>query len=209
MAVFDVLLRLQEVLLYLLLPHTSREHQHNYLSRLTENNNICFQEIHGNDGFLHATQVLAPSISATRYVYTKQRTYKRLVQMHSWRLAPWCYCCHTCDHLPKSWPHRERTVRTPKPCCRQRPFRAREKLKNLLERLTLITPHWPQHPDTTGTMSDINFYNPRKKNQRSQTDFHRLWIGETCLISFLISSRPRNCPAWFHNGVSRTLSKIE
>ena len=46
--------------LYLRLLHTSREHQHNYFSRLTEHNNICLQEIHVNDGFQHATQVLAP-----------------------------------------------------------------------------------------------------------------------------------------------------
>ena len=73
--------------------------------------------------------------------------------------------CQSRDHIVNVWSGRRNLVVV------NEHFEPKIKLRSLLERPSLITLHWPQHPDTTGTMSDFNFYNPKKGkfNVRKQT----------------------------------------
>ena len=103
----------------------SRELKHNYFRRLIENNNIiCLQEVHGKGEFLQAIQVLAPRFRLYGTLIPGNENVRGSAMcIHRDVLPDDAVVTHviTCqgrDHI------RERTVRTPKPCCRQRPLRA-------------------------------------------------------------------------------------
>ena len=161
-AVFDVSPGIQEVQLYLRLSHTlPRNKQHNTSADSPKNNNIIFlQEVHGKDGFMFLKCWARTNTRGSATCIHEDLLPDVTVVTH-------VIICQGRDHIVNVWSGRRNLV------VRNVHFEPEIKLKNLLERPCLISPHWPQHPDTIGTMSDFNICNPRMKVQRSQTDFHR------------------------------------
>ena len=108
----------------------SREQKHNYFSRLTKNNGIiCTQEIHGKDEFLQAIQVLVPQ-------FRLHGTFKpNNLNAGGSAVVTHVVTCQGRDHIVKIQSGDRNLVVV------NIHFEPDLTLKNLRERLRLVTPH--------------------------------------------------------------------
>ena len=221
MAVFDVLLGKEEVLLD---PPTSsqisREQKHNYFSRLIENDNIiCLQESSWEGlNFFMLFKYLATTFPTLWYVYIPDNANASgsAICIHKDLLPDDAVVTHvvTCQG-------RDHVVNVRSGCQSlvivNVHFEPELTLRSLRERLRLITPHWPHYPDAIGTiMGDFNICEPEEGrfnvwNQTSPTvTRERLPYFILCFLMFsklpslIIQMRDSSV-----NGAFRTLSRID
>ena len=140
--------------------------KHICFTRPSKNNDIiCLQEIHGKLEFLQASYSgIGPSIPAIRYVHTESYERRRIGclcihknLLHEGAIVTHVVSCQGRDHIViiQSGDRYLVVVNVH--------FEPDLTLRNLRERLRLITPHWVHYPEALGVMiGDFNICEPEE-----------------------------------------------
>ena len=158
MDVCDVLLGTFGVSLDRFLPRRKTEFKLKYLTKLFDNNNIlCLQEVHGKDEYLQAIQVLAPQFwFFDTFIHGNENAGGSAICIHKDHLPEEAIVTHmiTCqgrDHIVNVQSGRQSLV------ILNVDFEPELTLRQLRERLTLVTPHRLSYPNAVGIiLGDFN-----------------------------------------------------
>ena len=144
-------------------PQFSRERKHNCFTRLAKNNNI-----HGKREFLQAIQELAPHFRLFgTFILNNLNAGGSAICIHKDLLPEGAIVTHvvTCqsrDHIVNTQSSARNLVVV------NIHFEPNLTLRNLRERLRLITPHWPPNPDALGVITGTSIFANQKKGDSTR-----------------------------------------